>query len=775
MGRRRLPPRHASRASFPALLLLVACGPEPDAPARPGGTLSLWWTQGAARPLRVIAKIPVPGAAEAWSVQAPVAEIVEDAGGRALRMGEGRDLRALIPGPADLARCNLVRVRLAARDPVRVRLGVGEMESDGVPRVRWSDSLSVVNRGEVSTAEFELEPGPADTHLVLHVHSKFRASVDVRGVELLDSPPERRIAAIDEPPRWIELGGEARAAHALGVLRDVSAEVSVPPDGLLTLPWAPGPPLAAEGRLRVLVGSEGSENVLAELPLVGDGAAWMDERIDLAAYAGRAVRVRLSVDGPRLALIGEPKLGTRLADPPTVLLISSDTHRADHLGCATPTARADTPILDRLAAEGVLFERAFSSSNITLPSHVTLMTGTNPRDTGVIDNLTRLHERAETLAEAFRAQGWETYAAVSAIHLSPQTSGLGQGFTRMSWPREPERAARDTLRELRQWLDDAEGRALFVWLHLFDAHRPYEADLETARASYGRERDPFGLDIPEVSFPEIREARGARDVEWVRALYRAQIEELDRELDALLSHPRMRRAIVAFTADHGESLGEQGLWWDHLGANPSVLRVPLILRWPDAPAGSRSCATVAQADVARTLLDLAGLGGVPFPGEDLRAWLAPEAPELPCFAISDNAHSMAVTWGKWHLTVNLHNGADDRAITRDNAELHPVELFDLERDPDCTQDCSWSEVARTARMGEMLLQWLEEPARSLADESEPSDETRARVAALGYASGSGAVAGVGRLDPEPVRERLRPYFRAAETSSGGEGPPAHGR
>jgi len=774
MGR-RLSPRHASRASFPALLLLAACGSDAGVASRSGGPLPLWWTQGGARPLRVIAKVAIPDAVEAWSVQAPLTEILEDAEGRALRIGEGRDLRALIPGPADLARCNLVRVRLAAHDPVRVRLGVGEMESDGVPRVRWSESLSVINRGEVTTAEFELEPAASDTHLVLHVHSKFRATIDVRGLELLDSPPERRIAAIDEPPRWIELAGEARAAHALGVRRDVSAEVVVPPEGVLTLPWAPGPPLVAEGRLRVLVGRPESEDVLAELPLSGDGSVWTDEHIDLAAYAGRTVRVRLSVDGPRLALIGEPKLGPRLADPPTVLLVSSDTHRADHLGSATPTPRADTPTLDRLAADGVLFERAFSSSNITLPSHVTLMTGTNPRDTGVIDNLTRLHERAETLAEAFRAEGWETYAAVSAIHLSPQTSGLGQGFTRMSWPREPERPAAETLRELGRWLEDAEGRPLFVWLHLFDAHRPYDADLEAARASYGSERDPFGLVSPEVSFPELREAKGARDADWVRSLYRAQIEELDRELAELLSHPRMQRAIVAFTADHGESLGEQGLWWDHLGANPAVLRVPLILRWPQAPAGSRSSATVAQADVGRTLLDLAGLERAPFPGQDLRAWLAPQAPDPPRFAISDNAHAMAVTWGKWHLTITLHNGANEHAITRDNAELYPVQLYDLELDPECTEDRSWSEPARTARMGELLLEWLEAPARSLADESAPSDEARARVAALGYASGAGAVPGVGRLDPEPVRERLRPYFRAAEEGSGGPLPPARDR
>ena len=66
---------------------------------------------------------------------------------------------------------------------------------------------------------------------------------------------------------------------------------------------------------------------------------------------------------------------------------------------------------------------------------------------------------------------------------------------------------------------------------------------------------------------------------------RAQIDDLDAELGKLLDHPRLARAIVAFTADNGENLGESGLWWDHMAAFPSVLRVPLILRWPGGPRG----------------------------------------------------------------------------------------------------------------------------------------------------------------------------------------------
>ena len=134
---------------------------------------------------------------------------------------------------------------------------------------------------------------------------------------------------------------------------------------------------------------------------------------------------------------------------------------------------ARTPTLDRLAARGVLFEDCVSSANVTLPSHAALMTGTSPRDTGVVNNADFLGDDPVTLAERFRDAGWVTYAAVSAGGLLDDRSGLGQGFDRMAESGWRSLSARDRVPLLEDWLDEATEKPIFVWLHVFDAHAPY--------------------------------------------------------------------------------------------------------------------------------------------------------------------------------------------------------------------------------------------------------------------------------------------------------------
>src|SRR5215510_4843692 len=110
-----------------------------------------------------------------------------------------------------------------------------------------------------------------------------------------------------------------------------------------------------------------------------------------------------------------------------VLLITIDTLRADHLGCYGNT-RAETPVIDRLATDGVLFEHAESAAPITLPAHVSLLTGTYPAYHGVRNNgVYRLGPRAETLAEVLKEHGYKTGAVISGYPLASRF-GLSQGF-----------------------------------------------------------------------------------------------------------------------------------------------------------------------------------------------------------------------------------------------------------------------------------------------------------------------------------------------------------
>jgi arylsulfatase A-like enzyme len=119
-----------------------------------------------------------------------------------------------------------------------------------------------------------------------------------------------------------------------------------------------------------------------------------------------------------------------------VLLVTSDTHRGELLG-TTAGGLVRTPALDALAARGVVFLDAMSTSNATNPSHAALMTGLHPRDTRVVTNRDPLARRAVTLAERFAAAGYRTAATYSAFHLDDATSGLGQGFDRYEGPGAP--------------------------------------------------------------------------------------------------------------------------------------------------------------------------------------------------------------------------------------------------------------------------------------------------------------------------------------------------
>ena len=168
---------------------------------------------------------------------------------------------------------------------------------------------------------------------------------------------------------------------------------------------------------------------------------------------------------------------------PSVLLITIDTLRADHVGCYG-YARVETPAIDRLAAQGVRFENAYAQAPITLPSHAVILTGTYPMFNGVRDfSSPGLPVNIPTLAEMMRRKGYRTAAFVSSYAVN-SLWGLNRGFEvyddKLSL--EPgrsndiflvERRGDRTVDRLLAWLDHPGNAPFFVWLHLYDPHSPY--------------------------------------------------------------------------------------------------------------------------------------------------------------------------------------------------------------------------------------------------------------------------------------------------------------
>ena len=434
--------------------------------------------------------------------------------------------------------------------------------------------------------------------------------------------------------------------------------------------------------------------------------------------AGGLFLVRLLCLGP--LLLGTACAPSRrpAAEPRNVVLITVDTLRADHLGCYGAPA-VETPAIDRLAADGVRFENAFSPVPLTLPAHWTVLSGLQPWRHGVIDNGMTLPAPPTPpivlLAERFAAAGYDTAAFVAAFVLH-RSFGLNRGFATYDDGPAAD-AALDQAFHATAPADERVGRALdwlrrdrqqpfFLWLHLFDPHAPYEPP-PAFRALYaGRPYDG------EIAFVDTQVAR------LLAGLERAGLTG---------------KTLVVLLSDHGESLGEHGEQTHGVLLYDATLRVPLLFRLPGVlPAGTVRRDPATLADATPTVLALAGLGptaGVD--GVDLFA-SSPEDGARQLAAVSESprrrlgwAGLAAVRQGPWKFILGprpeLYRIADDPRELTDLLTAEPVRAGELE--------------SAARRVAGLLRDRL-----AAGSAAEPGAEDRARLAALGYLAGPPATA-----------------------------------
>ena len=575
--------------------------------------------------------------------------------------------------------------------------------------------------------------------LTLSIEGAFR-SFWVESIDFVDRPLEHWLPDPNEGARLFDCASEARRSVGLLFTAPLETTFDVPPAGRFAFSYArpPGTPdPGLEARLSCALSA--GEAALEHTFELAAGTGWHDAAIDLGDWSGRTATARFTIDAPVPCLVAEPMIETPVQDAPTVVLVTSDTHRADHLGLAANDFDLETPTLDALAADGVWFARAQSATNITLPSHAALFTGRSPRDTRVLDNRDRLADSAATLAEVFEAAGWTTQAIVSMRHLGHDHSGLGQGFGRFFTPLAREQRADAAVGLALDWLAAARGRPVFLWLHVNDAHAPYAPPEPWDRRYWRKSHDPYDPALPEPEGPPPPEDWRLRDYDWARAQYRGEVGFLDAALEPLFEAKRVRRGIVAFTADHGESLGDVPIGWGHEGVYPASLRVPLILRWPGAPAGQRVDAPTDQLALGRTLLELCELDAArTIPGRSLADLESGRAPTgTPLFALSNGGLEASITWGSEHLILGLAGDPRRRPTRNRPIVRHRSWLYDVERDPDCAVDLAPQRPERVRVLRERLIDWLASAeALELRTRAHVDARTLRELAELGYAEDS---------------------------------------
>jgi arylsulfatase A-like enzyme len=511
---------------------------------------------------------------------------------------------------------------------------------------------------------------------------------------------------------------------------------------------------------------------VASLPLFGRGAR---RRVVVLAVPV-AIAVTLAIC---LGLPAAPRPDTGSAGRTNVLLISIDTLRSDHLGCYG-NDRVATPHIDRLAAEGVLFENAVSPMPQTNPTHTTMLTGLNPVSHGVLFNrYIHLPGGVVSLPEVLAGNGYATAAFVSGSTLERSVSTLWERFelyeddfspyaflpagtmrfgvcrllrravkmaggrTRVTPDR---RSAGAALSKVERWLADNAGAPFFLFVHFFDPHGPYDPP-----PPYDLMYDPsysgnLDGDWYALSPDEKRElTEDPVEVAHMSARYAGEVSYADANVGVLLARLEelglLERTLVVLTSDHGESLTEHGYYFDHGAYLYEVsLGVPLIVRLPGGEnGGTRREELVTLADIAPTTLDYLGISNArdtdgrsvanlcfsPAAGEGFAERVVHSAVHRG--DTRDEASLLSVrTLGHKFIRTSAH---------LENGETVPQleELYDLSSDPGETLSLAASEPG-------LLLE-----LRSLADplwgvwvtteggEAAPlSEESREALRALGY-------------------------------------------
>lgn len=498
--------------------------------------------------------------------------------------------------------------------------------------------------------------------------------------------------------------------------------------------------------------------------------------LGLGCCAGAAY---LWVDGRGSAERGAASERNR--DQPNVLLIVADALRRDTLGCYGHP-RVKTPQIDRLAAEGVLFENHLTQVPFTWPSFGSLLTGKYPRRHGLVkmepglrmprDNVTlpwELKTGARQDGHEMRDEDW----LAASFHTGTLSTGSGllRGFDQYfeamaghelvtldsTWSvfrsdlllfvfknklgqRFDNAIVASTARE---WLSQHAHQRFAAMVHLYSTHTPYDPP-EQQRAQYC---DPAYAGPIRAFYAGHREAIEAgkytptpADVQQIRDLYYAGVSQADEQVGALVEELERQGVLddtlVILTADHGESLGEsQGasVLWEHDHMVQTNLRIPLVMRLPRAlPRGKRVAARTDEIDVFPTVCELAQLvlPRIERPedivdGRSLLPLVRGEAQQQRPYSFAENAFFAAAQDERWKLIVDV-------ALLQGKPAQYVTRLYDLGADPDEQKNLAEHNPEVVARLLEALRAWSKElPVRAMEKSGRDLDQMR-NFKELGY-------------------------------------------
>jgi arylsulfatase A-like enzyme/Tfp pilus assembly protein PilF len=431
---------------------------------------------------------------------------------------------------------------------------------------------------------------------------------------------------------------------------------------------------------------------------------------------------------------------------PNIILITMDTTRADRMGFLG-SKRGLTPNLDGVAREGVVFTHAYSHVPLTTASHATLLTGTYPQFNHVNDFGVPLSGLLPYLPDILQHNGYHTGAFVGSLILDP-LDGTAPGFDRgfeiydagfhlrkhgADRYQSVERRAEVVVQHALAWLSQLQNPPFFCWIHLYDAHDPYD---------------------PPEPFKERYKAQP----------YDGEIAYVDSVLGKLFGelgkHGLLDETLIAVAADHGESLGAHGENTHGVFLYDETLHVPLMIKLPlNRGGGSRVDSRVGLVDVAPTLLQEAGIA-IPkaMQGQSVLALLkpAPSTKNAKAAALPDAASSGAPSPSDSDRPAYAETDYPHRAFgwsslraLRTGKYLYirapDPELYDQLTDPEAAHNLAQSSKAVAGTLSFRLDEFRQKTSQSLVQLAKPDPEQMRKLQALGYVGSEGTTKDEGKI------------------------------
>lgn len=451
--------------------------------------------------------------------------------------------------------------------------------------------------------------------------------------------------------------------------------------------------------------------------------------------ARRAASRALLVAGAAAGLLccspaGPDSLAGRYPDH-NVVLISVDTLRADHLG-AYGYARSTSPTLDAIAAESIVFDRAFAPMAATWPSLVSMITSLSPDASNVRVNGELMADDLPTLASVLRERGYTTAAFLA---------NACEAFTGAFDHAECLPDAQVTAHAM-AWLDAAPKEPFFLWLHYIAPHEEYNPPASFDRFTAKDYDGPIDGSRRPIDLATLGETTlSPADRAEIIGLYDGEILFADAMIAAVWSKLTQRgllaRSLAVVTADHGEELGDHHDYYYHIcSIYEPALHIPLMVRLPDGVGAARRVgAMVRNADIAPTLLDLLGQDApASFEGESRRTLL--EGGEQGSQEIASEfyrpgmAPVLSLRTDRWRYVYNPGDTTPECVPRGGYFRVATEELYDQQVDPLDQRDVIdlHPEVAR--RLREKAARVYRGERRGPAIHANP--ETIENLRALGY-------------------------------------------